>query len=98
MGEIAVVAAGVNLLVAALLFGFRNGDANMRSVWLCMRNDAIGNIAVMLAAWGVAATRSGWPDVAVAVVMGLLGLSAAITVIVQARVELKAAHLAVLNT
>lgn len=98
MGKIAFLAACVNLLVAVLLYAFRNGDANMRSVWLCTRNDVIGNFAVMLAAWGVAATGTGWPDVAVAVVMGLLGLSAANTVIAHARAELKAGRLAIRQT
>lgn len=93
MGMIGLLALTANLAVAALLFAYRNGDANMRSVWLCTRNDAIGNVAVMLAALGVLGTGSGWPDIAVAAVMGLLGLSAARTVIVQARSELTAARL-----
>lgn len=91
MGLIGLLALAANLAVAVLLFAYRNGDANMRSVWLCSRNDAIGNVAVMLAALGVSGTGSGWPDIAVAAVMGMLGLSAALTVIKQARGELKAA-------
>jgi Co/Zn/Cd efflux system component len=63
-----------NVSVAVLLYRYRGGDANMRSVWLCSRNDAIGNIAVMLAALGVFGTGSGWPDLAVAAVMGVLGV------------------------
>jgi Co/Zn/Cd efflux system component len=91
MGVIGFLALAANLAVALLLFAYRNGDANMRSVWLCTRNDAIGNVAVMLAALGVFGTGSGLPDILVASVMGVLGLSAARTVIRQAQVELKAA-------
>lgn len=90
MGVIGFLALLANVTVAVLLFAYRNGDANMRSVWLCSRNDAIGNIAVMLAALGVFGTGSGWPDILVAAVMGVLGLSAARTVIAQARSELRA--------
>lgn len=88
MGTIGFVALLANLLVAVLLFSYRNGDSNMRSVWLCTRNDAIGNVAVMLAAFGVFGTGSGWPDIAVAFIMGILGLTAAKTVITQARAEM----------
>ena len=91
MGVIGFVALLANAGVGILLYAYRNGDANMRSVWLCTRNDAIGNCAVMLAAWGVFGTGSGWPDIAVAAITGLLGLSAANTVIRQAHGELKAA-------
>jgi Co/Zn/Cd efflux system component len=91
MGAIGFLALLANGLVAVLLFAFRNGDANMRSVWLCTRNDAIGNIAVMLAALGVFGTGAGWPDIAVAAVMGVLGLTAATTVVRHARAEIKAA-------
>ncbi|QNA88948.1 cation transporter [Massilia sp. Dwa41.01b] len=91
MGTIGFAALAANLLVAALLFAFRNGDANMRSVWLCTRNDAIGNVAVLLAAFGVWQSGSGLPDLFVAGVMGLLGLSAARSVILQARAEMNAA-------
>ena len=78
-----------NLAVAAMLYAWREGDANMRSVWLCSRNDAIGNLAVMAAALGVFGTGSGWPDLAVAAVMGGLALTAARAVIQQARAELR---------
>jgi Co/Zn/Cd efflux system component len=89
MGAIGVAALAANCLVGALLYAYRNGDANMRSVWLCTRNDAIGNLAVLVAAFGVFQTGSGLPDLLVATVMGLLGLSAARTVIVQARREMR---------
>jgi len=88
MGTIGLAALAANLLVAALLFAYRHGDANMRSVWLCTRNDAIGNVAVMLAALGVWKAGSGWPDLLVAGVMGVLGLTAARSVIIQARGEM----------
>jgi Co/Zn/Cd efflux system component len=89
MGMIGFLALATNGLVAVLLFAYRNGDSNMRAVWLCTRNDAIGNVAVMLAALGVFGTGSGWPDVAVAAFMGLLGISGARTVITHALIELR---------
>lgn len=88
MGTIALLALAANVGVALLLYAFRDGDANMRSVWLCSRNDAIGNVAVALAAVGVFGTGSAWPDLLVALVMGALGLSAAVSIIRQAREEL----------
>ena len=89
MGVIGALALVANVAVAAMLYAWREGDANMRSVWLCSRNDAIGNLAVMAAALGVFGTGTAWPDLAVAVVMGTLGLSAARSVIAQARAELR---------
>lgn len=89
MGFVAVLALVANGTVAAVLYTFRDGDADMRSVWLCSRNDAIGNLAVLLAAFGVFGTGTGWPDLLVAAVMGLLALSSARSVIVQARGELR---------
>ena len=84
MGAIGAVALLANVLVAAMLYAWREGDANMRSVWLCSRNDAIGNLAVMAAALGVFGTGSGWPDLAVAAVLAVLALSSARSVIRQA--------------
>jgi Co/Zn/Cd efflux system component len=72
-----------------MLYAWREGDANMRSVWLCTRNDAIGNVAVVAAAVGVFGTGSAWPDLLVAGVMGTLALTAAVTVVRQARGELR---------
>ena len=94
MALVAFLALVVNVTVAALLYAFREGDANMRSVWLCSRNDAIGNVAVILAAAGVFGTGTLWPDVAVALVLGVLGLSAGRSVIAHAREELKRGGLA----
>ena len=89
MGAIGALALLANVSVAAMLYAWREGDANMRSVWLCSRNDAIGNLAVMAAALGVFGTGSGWPDLAVAAVMGMLALASARSVIQQARAELR---------
>jgi Co/Zn/Cd efflux system component len=89
MGAVSLLALAANGTVAWLLYAFRNGDANMRSVWLCTRNDMIGNLAVMLAALGVFGTRSGWPDIAVASIMAVLGLSAARDIIGRARSEMR---------
>lgn len=74
MGVVGALALGVNVLVTLLLYRYRDGDSNMRSVWICSRNDAIGNLAVMAAAAGVFGTRTGWPDIAVAAVMAGLAL------------------------
>lgn len=87
MGVVAALALMANGGVAAMLYAYRDGDANMRSVWICSRNDAIGNVAVMLAALGVFGTSSNWPDLAVAAVMAFLALSGGISVIRQARKE-----------
>lgn len=74
MGVVGALALGVNALVTVLLFRYRDGDSNMRSVWICSRNDALGNIAVMAAAAGVFGTGTGWPDIAVAAIMASLAL------------------------
>jgi Co/Zn/Cd efflux system component len=89
MGVIGILALAANGAVAFLLYGFRNGDANMRSVWLCTRNDMIANLAVLLAAIGVFGTKAGWPDIAVASIMAVLGLSGARDIIGRARAELR---------
>jgi Co/Zn/Cd efflux system component len=89
MGSIALLALVANVAVAVMLYAYREGDANMRSVWLCSRNDAIGNIAVMLAALGVLGTGSAWPDLLVACGMAALALSGGWSVIRQALDELR---------
>ncbi len=91
MGVVGFLALAANVGVAALLFAHRNGDANMRSVWICSRNDAIGNAAVIVAALGVFGTGTGWPDVAVAAVLASLAISGAVQITRQARAELRAA-------
>jgi cation diffusion facilitator family transporter len=91
MGAIGALALLANVAVAAMLYAWRDGDANMRSVWLCSRNDAIGSVAVMAAALGVLGTGSAWPDLIVAAVMGTLALAAAKSVLRQAKAELRLA-------
>ena len=88
MGLIGGLALLANLGVAALLYAWRDGDSNMRSVWLCTRNDALGNVAVLLAALGVLGSGSAWPDLLVAGIMASLALSSASQVLRQARGEL----------
>jgi len=90
MGVVGALALAVNFSVAAMLYRFREGDANMRSVWLCTRNDVIANLAVLVAAAGVFGTGTIWPDVAVAAMLAVLGLSSGRIVIRQARAELSA--------
>lgn len=84
MGVIGVMALVANLASVALLVRYKDGDANVRSVWLCSRNDAIGNVAVMLAALGVWGAQSGWPDLIVATIMAGLFLSSATQILRQA--------------
>lgn len=88
MGAIGTLALLVNAAVALLLFGFRTGDANMRSVWICSRNDAIGNVAVLAAALGVFGTGQSWPDLLVAGLMAGLAIWGSAEVFTQARGEL----------
>lgn len=92
MGAVGALALAANVGVAVLLYAFRDGDANMRSIWLCTRNDAIGNVAVLLAAAGVFGTGTRWPDLAVAAVMAALALVAGASVLKQARAELAPGH------
>lgn len=89
MSGIGVLALAVNVGVAVLLFSHRNGDSNRRSIWLCSRNDAIGNLAVIAAAGGVFASGTAWPDLAVAGVIAALNVSAAVHVVRLARAELE---------
>lgn len=89
MGIVGTVALGVNLAVAAMLFRYRSGDANMRSVWVCSRNDAIGNIAVLAAAIGVFGTGRAWPDLVVASILAGLAVWGSTEVFKQARGELR---------
>ena len=89
MGAIGVLALLVNVSVAIMLYAFRDGDANMSSVWLCSRNDAIGNLAVIVAAVGVFGTGTMLPDLLVAVIIAYLGVTSGLSVIKQARAERK---------
>src|SRR3954468_19117806 len=88
MGAIGIAALVANGAVAAMLYAYRSGEANMRSIWLCSRNDVIGNVAVLLAAIGVFGSGTGWPDVAVALIMAGLGISGAWQIARQALPEL----------
>ena len=91
MGLVGIAALLANAGVALMLYGFRAGDANMRSVWICSRNDAIGNAAVVLAAAGVFGIGHAWPDLIVAAIMAVLGLWGGAQIIRQARRELDGA-------
>ena len=95
MGIVALLALLANAGVALMLYRYRGGDANMRSVWICSRNDAIGNVAVLLAAAGVFGTGTGWPDLAVATIMAALGISGGWQIVRQAWAELRGAPAAV---
>jgi Co/Zn/Cd efflux system component len=88
MGVVGTLAFAVNLGVAALLYRWREGDSNMRAVWICTRNDAIGNLAVLVAAAGVFGSGTGWPDYVVAAIMSGLALVGAFQVARQAMAEL----------
>ena len=91
MGLIGFLALAANVASVILLIAYKDGDANVRSVWLCSRNDAIGNVAVMIAALGVWGTATGWPDLIVAAIMASLFLSSAWQIITQALEEKRAA-------
>jgi Co/Zn/Cd efflux system component len=88
MGVIGFAALVSNAVCFGLLYAYRSGDANMRSVWVCSRNDVLGNLAVMFAAIGVFGTGTGWPDVIVATIMAALAIQGAAIVVRHAREEL----------
>jgi len=92
MGVIGALALVANLACALMLFGFRGEDANLRAVWLCSRNDAIGNLAVLAAAAGVVLSGTAWPDLAVGLAMAALAVWAGLSVMRQARDELGGAR------
>jgi Co/Zn/Cd efflux system component len=89
MGTVGLAALVANAASFGLLWAYRTGDANMRSAWICTRNDVLGNIAVLLAAAGVFGTGTGWPDVIVAAIMAALALQGAAVVARQAAEELR---------
>jgi Co/Zn/Cd efflux system component len=95
MGLVGVLALLANAAVAFVLYRYRNGDSNMQSVWLCTRNDMIGNAMLIVAASGVFATHRGWPDIVVAVAMAYLGISAAWRIGQRASAEIRAHDLSV---
>jgi Co/Zn/Cd efflux system component len=90
MGAVGIAALAANITSFALLWAFRKGEANMRSAWICTRNDVFGNLAVLLAALGVFGTGTGWPDVMVAAIMAGLALQGAFVVVQQSTMELRA--------
>jgi len=90
MGAVGTAALLANAASFGLLWAYRGGDSNMRSAWICTRNDVLGNLAVLLAALGVFGTGTGWPDVAVAAIMAVLALQGAFAVINQSWSELRA--------
>ena len=90
MGAVGVAALAANAASFGLLWAYRKGDANMRSAWICTRNDVLGNVAVLLAALGVFGTGTGWPDVIVAAIMAGLALQGAVVVAQQSTAELRA--------
>jgi Co/Zn/Cd efflux system component len=91
MGVIGLLAFAANLASVLILVRWKDGDANVRSVWLCSRNDAIGNLAVIAAAGGVWATATAWPDLVVAAAMAGLFLTSSLKILRQAGAELRAA-------
>jgi Co/Zn/Cd efflux system component len=93
MGAVGVVALVANAASFGLLWAYRSGDSNMRSAWICTRNDVLGNLAVLLAAIGVFGTGTGWPDVIVATIMAGLALQGAWVVLRQSRSELQISRL-----
>jgi Co/Zn/Cd efflux system component len=92
MGSTGFLALAANLTSAFLLYRHRHGDSNMRSVWLCTRNDAIANVAVIAAGGGVWISATAWPDLAVGIGIACLALTSAIAVLGQASSELRAAN------
>lgn len=94
MGTVGFAALAANTASFGLLWAYKAGDANMRSVWICTRNDVVGNLAVLLAALGVFGTGAGWPDVVVASIMAGLALQGAAVVIRQAAAELRIGRMA----
>jgi Co/Zn/Cd efflux system component len=89
MGAIGFAALAANAISFVLLWAYRDGDANMRSAWICTRNDVLGNLAALLAAAGVFGTGTGWPDVIVAAIMASLALQGAWLVVQQSLGELR---------
>jgi Co/Zn/Cd efflux system component len=89
MGAVGFAALTANAVSFGILWLYRTGDANMRSAWICTRNDVLGNLAVLLAALGVFGTGTGWPNIMVAATMALLALQGASTVLRQSLGELR---------
>lgn len=97
MGVIGFLALAANLASVLLLMSYKDGDANVRSVWLCSRNDAIGNVIVMIAALGVWGTATAWPDLIVAAIMAGLFLSSSVQILSQSFREWRAGEAVILT-
>jgi Co/Zn/Cd efflux system component len=93
MGAIGILALAANVASVLILMRYKDGDANVRSVWLCSRNDAIGNVAVMIAALAVWGTATKWPDLLVAAVMAGLFLTSSIQILRQSFREMREARI-----
>lgn len=93
MGIVGVVALAANVGVALMLYRFRGGDSNRRSVWICSKNDAVGNVAVVAAGAGVFGTGSAWPDLIVAGLLASLGVWGGLQIVRHAREELRGVSL-----
>jgi len=93
MGVIGILALAANAASVLILMRYKDGDANVRSVWLCSRNDAIGNVAVMIAALAVWGTATKWPDLLVAAIMAGLFLYSSIQILRQSFREIREPHL-----
>src|SRR5436309_14890690 len=92
MGVIGILDLAANAAGVIILMRYKDGDANLRSVWLCSRNDAIGNFAVMIAALAVWGTATRWPDLIVAAIMASLFLTSSIQILRQSLSEMRAAR------
>lgn len=95
MGLIGLLALAANVASVLILMRYKDGDANVRSVWLCSRNDAIGNVAVMIAALGVWGTATAWPDLIVAAIMAALFLWSSFQILRQSVAEMRTGQLSV---
>jgi Co/Zn/Cd efflux system component len=93
MGVVSVAALIANLIAFGLLYAYRGGDSNMRSAWICTRNDVFGNLAVLVAALGVFGIGTGWPDIVVALIMAALAMQGAYVVLTQSWLELRGSTL-----
>lgn len=93
MSTIGVLAFAANLASVLLLMPYKDGDSNIRSVWLCSRNDAIGNLIVVVAGFGVWGTGTPWPDLAVAAIMATLFLWSSVQILGQSFAEMREARL-----
>ena len=97
MGVVGILALAANVASVLLLMRYKDGDANVRSVWLCSRNDAIGNVAVMIAALGVWGTMTKWPDLIVAAIMASLFLWSSAQILRQSWREIASGQTAMAN-